>query len=110
MKKLLLFTGIFLFVCAAGLQAQNPIPKCQNQAAFEGKIDAIENQGWVETSRNFAPILYLVPPTPPYLAGTATVGLAPDCAPGDPCPEIARIFIQDVWVMNNNGTCVFRNP
>lgn len=107
MKKLLFALSMMLFIGAATANAQT-IPQCNNVALVEAQINAIENQGWQETSRTFVPINYLVQPEAPYVAGTVTVFFSPVCEAGEPCPAIGRIFQADVVVINDNGTCIYQ--
>lgn len=87
--------------------AQSSAPSCSNDNGLEGRINGIENSGWVEISRNFYPVLYLVAPEPPYLLGTLEIVFGKDCAPGEACPEIAMLYREDAWQISQN-TCVWQ--
>lgn len=104
MKKILL-SGLMLISFALTSMAQEPA--CQNQGALEARIDAIEASGWVESSRSFQYINYLVQPDSPYLIGTLQVVFVPDCEAGEPCPEIARLYQEDA-IQQNDNVCIWR--
>lgn len=107
MKKLIFSFAAMLLLTAAVSKAQNPIPNCTNSNALEAKIDAIEAGGWVEQSRSYTPINYLIEPDAPYLAGYIDVTFSPDCAPLEPCPEILKLYRAEVYVQES-GNCTIK--
>ncbi|TNE55880.1 MAG: hypothetical protein EP338_01895 [Bacteroidetes bacterium] len=105
MKKILL--GLVLSASVAfAASAQEPAPKCQNQNALEGQINGIEAQGWVEASRTFYPIYYVVQPENPSLIGSLQVVFAPECNALEPCPKITRILYVDAYRINKD-VCIW---
>lgn len=106
MKKLIISSVMFLALAFAG-NAQSSAPSCNNDNGLEGRINGIEASGWVELSREFVPVNYLVEPTPPYLIGTLYVIFGPDCDPGEPCTKIAMIYAEDATQITQN-TCVWQ--
>lgn len=106
MKKVILLFGLLMTLCAAGSYAQNAAPSCQNDNALEARIDAIEASGWVELSRNFYPVYYFETPEHPFLIGTIEIVFGVDCEPGEPCPQIARLYREDATQVNDN-VCVW---
>lgn len=105
MKKTLVTFGLTL-MCATGAFAQSTPPSCQNDNGLEGRIDGIEAGGWVEISRTFYPVLYKIAPTPPYLIGTMEILFGKACDPGEPCPEIAKLYREDA-IQQSQNTCVW---
>lgn len=106
MKKLIYSLSVLCLFVGASVYGQ--APQCSNDNGLEGRIDAVEAQGWVEVHRDYQAINYLVPPEPPYVAGTLTVTFAPDCDPGEPCIQIVRFYQEDAVVLNDRGNCVWR--
>jgi hypothetical protein len=110
MKKFIFALFTVIFVLAAGkVSAQAPI--CNNDNALEGRINAIENQGWRELSREFVPILYFAIPETPYAIGTLRITFGAACDPGDPCPAIALLY-QEVAIAQTDKVCIWHrvNP
>ncbi|TNE55877.1 MAG: hypothetical protein EP338_01880 [Bacteroidetes bacterium] len=108
MKKFLLGVlacGALSFTSMA--QSLSPTISCQNDGALEARIDAIEAQGWVEVSRSFNYIYYFIQPEAPYQIGTLNVTFVPQCDPGEPCPEIARLY-QEVAYQQNDNICLWK--
>jgi hypothetical protein len=99
--KRLLFVFAFLAMCAG--HAFSQAPNCQNDNALENRIDAIENQGWVEVNREFVPYNYLVEPETPFIIGELHVTFAPDCPPGVGCPAIAMLYIEAATATSQNA-------
>ncbi len=107
MKKTLFSLGLMLSLCSAGAFAQQVAPSCNNDNGLEARIDAIENTGWVEISREFQPIYYLVAPEPQYNIGTLTVVFGVDCPEGEACPKIAMVYQEDAIAVSNKA-CVWQ--
>ncbi|MCE3295641.1 MAG: hypothetical protein K0R65_1355 [Crocinitomicaceae bacterium] len=107
MKKTLFSLGLMMSLCTAGVFAQQVAPSCNNDNGLEGRINAIENTGWVEISREFQPIYYLVAPEPQYSIGTLTVVFGVDCPEGEACPKIARIYQEDA-IQVSYKACVWQ--
>lgn len=105
MKKLVFSLGVALLLLAASAQAQTPV--CTNQNGLEGRIDAIENQGWKEVYREFVYINYLVAPEAPYTIGTLNITFAPDCPDGQACPQIVMFYSEEAEAQRN-GNCVWK--
>jgi hypothetical protein len=107
MKKLLFLLVPILMVLTARVSAQVTLPSCNNSAALENRIDAIEHQGWREVSREFVYINYFVAPTPPYVIGTLYVTFAVDCPVGQACPAIAMLYQEEAVQISENA-CVWQ--
>lgn len=105
MKKMLLSLGLMLTLCAGSTLAQ--APSCNNDNGLEGRIDAIEAGGWVELSRSFSYVYYFAEPEPPYLIGTLSIVFGVACDPGEPCPQIAKIYQEDAVQVSQNS-CVWQ--
>ena len=104
MKKFI-FSGLAL--CAFAFNGISQIPTCQNEGALEGRISGIEASGWKEVSREFVYINYFVEPTPPYQLGYLVVGFVPDCDPLEPCPQIAKAYVEDAF-QQSQSTCLWK--
>ncbi len=108
MKKLMLTMMVVLGIVASTTTVKaDPLPDCVNNGLLQAAVNACAAQGFVVSHSEFQPILYLVEPDPPYLAGYATVVLVPDCAPLEPCPRIAKLVTAEVWALPN-GNCQYR--
>jgi hypothetical protein len=105
MKKLVFTLGFMLVLFAGKSFAQAPV--CSNQNGLEGRIDAIEAQGWQEVSRQFIFVNYLIAPEAPYLIGTLEVAFAPDCPEGQACPQIVRLYTESA-IAQQNGNCIWK--
>jgi hypothetical protein len=91
MKKI--FVCIAFVALAAGF-AFGQTPSCQNDNALENRIDAVENQGWVEVSREFQPYYYFAVPETPFIIGELHVTFEPQCDPGEACPRILMLYSE----------------
>ncbi|MGV3632070.1 MAG: hypothetical protein ACO1O6_12745 [Bacteroidota bacterium] len=106
MKKTLFSLGLMLSL-SAGAFAQQAAPGCNNDNGLEGRINAIENTGWVEISREFQPVFYFVAPEPQYTIGTLTVVFGVDCPEGEACPKIAMIYQEDA-IQVSDKACIWQ--
>lgn len=105
MKKTITTLGLMLTLCTCTSLAQ--APSCNNDNGLEGRINAIEASGWVEISRSFTYINYLVAPETPYLVGTVSVVFGVACEPGEACPEIARLYKEEA-IQVSDRSCVWQ--